>query len=144
MKLLSFIFFISRWLELFHQLWFWLFSTDAIEKCCHQTMRTISGKRCQKWNSKSPHEPNKTMLDFLQRNDLIFTMFVAEIAWYFWNLERSTGNINHNQCAFADANDVKPFCYTTNRSKRWEYCNCKACNEPEPTEDSPTPAMVFK
>lgn len=99
-------------------------STDARERCCEQTTRTVSGKRCQKWNSKSPHEPNKTMLDYLQR---------------------TTGNINHNQCAFADANDSQPFCYTTNRGKRWEHCNCKSCKQPTkplptlPTEGSPTP-----
>jgi len=39
---------------------------------------------------------------------------------------------------------VKPFCYTTNRGKRWEYCNCKKCNQkptkPSPTEGPPTSA----
>ena len=131
------------WIQLYQ-----LFSTEPSERCCEQTTRTISGKICQKWNSKSPHEPNKTMLDYLRRHDFIFNRVFIEIVWYFWNLERTTGNINHNQCAFADKNDVKPFCYTTNRGKRWEYCNCKACNSPTqpsptPTEGSPTPVTVF-
>ena len=85
------------------------------------------------------------MLDFLQRHDLISSYSNSKSV--FLNLERSTGNVNHNQCAFVDANDVKPFCYTTNRGKRWEYCNCKACNSPTqpsptPTEGSPTPETV--
>ena len=47
------------------------FSSDASERCCEETVRTISGRRCQKWNSKSPHEPNKNMVDYLQRHDFI-------------------------------------------------------------------------
>ena len=47
------------------------FSSDASERCCEGTMRTISGRRCQKWNSKLPHEPNKNMVDYLQRHDFI-------------------------------------------------------------------------
>ena len=71
-----------------------------------------------------------------------------------WNQKRTTGNINHNQCAFADVNDSKPFCYTTNRGKRWEHCNCKACDsgpkpitpptQRPPTEGPPIPEMVFR
>ena len=53
------------------------FSTDARERCCEQTLRTISGKRCQKWNSKSPHEPNKSMLDYLLRLD--FTLYFVAV-----------------------------------------------------------------
>ena len=81
----------------------------------------------------------------------LFPFFTFEIS------KRTTGNINHNQCAFADANDVKPFCYTTNRGKRWEYCNCKACDsglkptsrptqrptQRPSTEGPPTPGMVL-
>ena len=47
------------------------FSSDGSESCCEATVRTISGRRCQKWNSKSPHEPNKNMVDYLRRHDFI-------------------------------------------------------------------------
>ena len=34
------------------------------------------------------------------------------------------GAVNHNHCSDADPRDPKPFCYTSNRYKRWEYCEC--------------------
>ena len=42
--------------------------------------------------------------------------------------------LNHNHCADADPRDKKPFCYTTDPEKRWEYCECKtSCVPPETT-----------
>ena len=79
--LLVFIFDIKVNIELFKAYGqiFQLFSTEPSERCCEQTPRTISGRRCQKWNSKSPHEPNQTMLDYLRRHDLIFNHLTNEI-----------------------------------------------------------------
>jgi len=37
--------------------------------------------------------------------------------------------LNNNNCALADAGDPRPFCYTTNPKKRWEYCNCRVCEQ---------------
>ena len=35
------------------------------------------------------------------------------------------GFTGHNLCAVADPTDPKPFCYTTDQWKRWEYCDCQ-------------------
>ena len=41
---------------------------------------------------------------------------------YIWD---TTGNANHNHCVKADPRDPLPFCYTTDRNVRWEYCDCE-------------------
>ena len=73
---------------------------------CTDTHTTISGKTCQNWNSNWPHRPNDKM-----RSRLGFT--------------------GHNFCAIADPYDSRPFCYTTDPNKRWEYCDCQICNRTE-------------
>ena len=70
---------------------------------CTDTHTTISGRRCQYWNSNWPHKPNPKM-----KNRLSFT--------------------DHNFCAIADPTDPRPFCYTTDPRDRWEYCDCQICN----------------
>ena len=40
------------------------------------------------------------------------------------NVMNTTGNINHNHCVKADPDNPLPFCYTTDRNVRWEYCDC--------------------
>jgi len=65
--------------------------------------------------------------------------FVNRTRRSFWNQKRTTGNINHNQCTFADTSDSKPFCFTTELGEQWEHCNCEACNEgPRPTSHPST------
>ena len=65
--------------------------------------------------------------------------FVNRTRRSFWNQKRTTGNINHNQCTFADTSDSKPFCFTTELGEQWEHCNCKACNDgPRPTSHPST------
>uniref|UniRef100_A0A8C7EBX7 Plasminogen n=1 Tax=Nothoprocta perdicaria TaxID=30464 RepID=A0A8C7EBX7_NOTPE len=66
---------------------------------------TITGKKCQAWNSMSPHRHNKT-------------------AEHFPNAD-----LRQNYCRNPDA-DSRPWCYTTDPSVRWEYCNLKKCNDP--------------
>ena len=39
-------------------------------------------------------------------------------------VKHKPSSINHNHCAVADPIDPKPWCYTTNKSVRWEYCDC--------------------
>ena len=73
---------------------------------CTNTHTTVSGRRCQHWDRDYPHRPNNNM-----RNRLGFT--------------------GHNFCAVADPNDSRPFCYTTDPYKRWDYCDCQPCNRTE-------------
>ena len=105
-----------------------IFSAEAGERCCERTTRTLSGKRCQKWDSI---KPRKSIIYRLQRHgfnkSLLYT-YVNKTRRSFWNQKRTTGNINHNQCTFADPYDPKPFCFTTELGEQWEHCNCKACN----------------
>ena len=82
-------------------------SLDSSEALiCTDSSKTVSGRTCQHWNSNFPHEPNDKM-----RSRLGFT--------------------EHNFCAVADEMDERPFCYTTDPTKRWEYCDCKPCDRTE-------------
>ena len=58
--------------------------------------KTFSGKTCQNWTSQSPHEHNKVLG------------------------EKGVGD--HNYCRNPDGEDTI-WCYTTDPSKRWEFCN---------------------
>ena len=53
------------------------------------------------------------------------------------------GFTQHNYCAVADPNDPKPFCYTTDVFKRWEYCDCQiiptSTTSSTTTTTTPTP-----
>uniref|UniRef100_A0A8C5LGD4 Plasminogen n=1 Tax=Jaculus jaculus TaxID=51337 RepID=A0A8C5LGD4_JACJA len=75
---------------------------------------TITGKRCQFWSSMTPHRHVKTPENF------------------------PDADLRMNYCRNPDA-DKGPWCYTTDPSVRWEYCNLKRCSEAEtsPTESSP-------
>ncbi|KAF4796290.1 hypothetical protein TURU_085266 [Turdus rufiventris] len=64
---------------------------------------TLSGKRCQAWSSMSPHRHNKTARNF------------------------PNAGLTQNYCRNPDA-DSRPWCYTTDPSVRWEYCDLKKCN----------------
>ncbi|XP_042545698.1 plasminogen [Dipodomys spectabilis] len=63
---------------------------------------TITGKKCQSWWSMSPHRHEKTPLNF------------------------PNAGLTMNYCRNPDA-DKGPWCYTTDPSVRWEYCNLKRC-----------------
>ena len=44
---------------------------------------------------------------------------------------------NHNHCAAAHPVAKRPFCYTTDTDKRWEFCRCKtSCGPPETTTNT--------
>ncbi|XP_068087835.1 plasminogen [Hyperolius riggenbachi] len=77
------------------------------------TYMTISGKRCQSWNSMVPHAHTKTPDKF------------------------PNGGLEMNYCRNPD-NDKSPWCYTTDPSVRWEYCNLKKCPESPPVEQKPS------
>jgi len=68
---------------------------------------TKSGYKCQNWMKDSPHGHGFN-------------------AWYHY-LTRKTYDIgNHNYCRNPDG-EPGPWCYTTNKSKRWEVCDMKKC-----------------
>uniref|UniRef100_A0A8C0ATJ1 Plasminogen n=1 Tax=Buteo japonicus TaxID=224669 RepID=A0A8C0ATJ1_9AVES len=66
---------------------------------------TVTGKKCQAWSSMSPHRHNKTADQF------------------------PNAGLKQNYCRNPDA-DGRPWCYTTDPSVRWEYCNLKKCENP--------------
>ncbi|XP_069625621.1 plasminogen isoform X2 [Ranitomeya imitator] len=73
---------------------------------------TISGKRCQEWSSMVPHTHAKTPDKY------------------------PNGGLERNYCRNPD-NDKSPWCYTTDPSVRWEYCNLKKCIETPQIEQQP-------
>ncbi|XP_078086246.1 plasminogen-like [Mustelus asterias] len=72
---------------------------------------TQSGKRCQEWNSMTPHRHQKTSHNF------------------------PNAGLVDNYCRNPDQ-DSAPWCYTTDPSVRWEYCRISKCNALQP--QSPT------
>ncbi|XP_029281690.1 plasminogen [Cottoperca gobio] len=66
------------------------------------TSETISGKRCQSWSAMTPHNHQKTPRNF------------------------PTADLRRNLCRNPDG-DRAPWCYTTDPSVRWEYCNLEKC-----------------
>ncbi|XP_049613820.1 plasminogen [Syngnathus scovelli] len=78
------------------------------------TSETISGKKCQSWSSMSPHRHAKTPQQY------------------------PTADLRRNLCRNPDG-DQAPWCYTTDPSVRWEYCNLQKCSS-SPVEES-TPAI---
>ncbi|XP_030302722.1 plasminogen isoform X6 [Calypte anna] len=75
------------------------------------TSVTVSGKKCQAWNSMFPHRHEKTPDRF------------------------PNADLRDNYCRNPDG-DNSPWCFTTDPSTTWEYCNIKRCDEPtqEPTQ----------
>ncbi len=81
---------------------------------------TSSGKECQSWLSQEPHPHAITPVD---RPELI----------------------GHNHCRNPDARGSRTWCYTTDPSTRWEYCNVPVCGEGstnEENKDTPTKKTV--
>merc|ERR1712242_270989 len=80
------------------------------QQCCSEVSKTVSGKFCQRWDRNYPH-----------------------------NIKYRPKNPSHNQCSVADPRDPKPFCYTTSRYKRWEYCDCDPSPKCGSTPSTPLP-----
>ena len=88
------------------------------EKCCSEVSQTKNGFTCQRWDTSKS--------DFKVR----YSLFVD----YPQRTKYRPAKSNHNHCAAADPGDKKPFCYTTDPEKRWEYCDCKtSCAPPKST-----------
>ncbi|XP_074658654.1 plasminogen-like [Tubulanus polymorphus] len=62
--------------------------------------RTRSGKMCQAWKSQSPHKHDR------------------------FNLDKGTTS---NYCRNPDNEPGGPWCYTTDPTTRWEYCDVRMC-----------------
>ncbi|XP_039266936.2 plasminogen-like [Styela clava] len=67
--------------------------------------RTISGYTCQRWDSQLPHPHN-----------------------YSPDKHPGAGLEKNNYCRNPDM-DVKPWCFTTNPNKQWEYCEVIICTD---------------
>ena len=76
---------------------------------------TISGRTCQKWSKQSPH-----IHDF-RNYDMSTQIF------NFWGGWKGLGD--HNYCRNPDDAPEGIWCYTTDPSRRWEYCD----PSPEPS-----------
>ncbi|XP_071405510.1 plasminogen-like isoform X2 [Pithys albifrons albifrons] len=83
------------------------------------TSITASGKKCQAWNSMFPHRHEKTPDRF------------------------PDADLRENYCRNPD-NDNSPWCFTTDPSTLWEYCNLKRCDDhtQEPTPNDPPARMA--
>ena len=85
-----------------------LISTVDARECLTETLgldyvgsisTTITGRTCQHWKKQSPHTHR------------------------LYNV--SDG---HNYCRNPDR-EAKPWCYTTDKDKRWEYCDIPLCSK---------------
>uniref|UniRef100_A0A8C2PWS1 Plasminogen n=1 Tax=Cyprinus carpio TaxID=7962 RepID=A0A8C2PWS1_CYPCA len=74
---------------------------------------TISGKKCQFWTSMEPHQHSKTPQNF------------------------PAADLRRNLCRNPDG-DQAPWCYTTDPTVRWEYCNIERCDSKPGTQEPPT------
>ncbi|KAA0721810.1 Apolipoprotein(a) [Triplophysa tibetana] len=89
-------------------------TSSAAEDCMHcngedyrgNVSITESGYTCQRWDSQTPHHHNY-VLSILQ-------------------------NLRENYCR-NPGGDPRPWCYTTDPSKRWEYCSISLCMTEPPT-----------
>ncbi|XP_075059363.1 plasminogen-like [Mixophyes fleayi] len=67
--------------------------------------KTKSGKTCQDWTSTTPHKPNLTPEKF------------------------PNAGLESNFCRNPDGDENGPWCYTTDPSTRFEFCNIPQCEE---------------
>ncbi|XP_009980392.1 PREDICTED: plasminogen [Tauraco erythrolophus] len=83
------------------------------------TSITVSGKKCQAWNSMFPHRHEKTPDRF------------------------PNADLRDNYCRNPD-DDNSPWCFTTDPSTTWEYCNLKRCDDhtQESTPNDPSATMA--
>ena len=79
--------------------------------------KTISGNTCQRWDTDLPHVRNS---DIVQDMNNFPEATLAEVV---------------NYCRQSSA-AARPWCYTTNPSVRWEYCNIPRCKRYYSTSNS--------
>uniref|UniRef100_A0A3Q2L7R0 Plasminogen n=1 Tax=Equus caballus TaxID=9796 RepID=A0A3Q2L7R0_HORSE len=80
---------------------------------------TVTGKKCQSWSSMTPHWHQKTPEKY------------------------PNADLTMNYCRNPDG-DKGPWCYTTDPSVRWEFCNLRRCSETQQSfsNSSPTDTQV--
>ncbi|XP_075409978.1 plasminogen isoform X2 [Tenrec ecaudatus] len=89
---------------------------ECEEECMHcsgenyqgKISRTMSGLDCQAWNSQSPHAHGYIPSKFPRKN------------------------LKMNYCRNPDG-EPRPWCFTTDPNKRWEFCNISRCTTPPPS-----------
>lgn len=74
--------------------------------------KTQGGHTCQRWDDSSPHSRGRAGTFYNQSN------------------ANSTGTGAHNYCRNPDGENTI-WCYTTNKSKRWDYCSPMRLNKKE-------------
>ncbi|KAF7651922.1 hypothetical protein LDENG_00103850 [Lucifuga dentata] len=90
--------------------------TAAPEECFHcrgedyqgKVSKTEGGLTCQRWDSQTPHKHSNSPN------------------------ARPGKHLEENYCRNPDGS-ARPWCYTTNPSKRWEYCPVPRCTSEPPT-----------
>ncbi|CAG0895741.1 unnamed protein product, partial [Cyprideis torosa] len=70
--------------------------------------RTVSGKRCQRWDASGPHEPSGNA----RRDE---------------NFPDGSRSLAKNYCRNPDSSSGGPWCYTSDPDIRREYCNIPYC-----------------
>uniref|UniRef100_A0A8B9IRQ4 Plasminogen n=1 Tax=Amazona collaria TaxID=241587 RepID=A0A8B9IRQ4_9PSIT len=70
-----------------------------------EVSRTESGLACQRWDAQEPHMHGFTLKHFPEKD------------------------LKMNYCRNPDG-ELRPWCFTTSPTKRWEYCNIPHCTSP--------------
>uniref|UniRef100_A0A8C9RW30 Plasminogen n=1 Tax=Scleropages formosus TaxID=113540 RepID=A0A8C9RW30_SCLFO len=95
---------------------------DCSEECMHcsgedyrgKTSQTENGFTCQRWDSQKPHSHG----------------YIPEVL--------PEKYLEENYCRNPDG-EPRPWCFTTNPSKRWDFCNIPRCTSaPPPAEEELT------
>ncbi|RMC12651.1 hypothetical protein DUI87_10175 [Hirundo rustica rustica] len=72
-----------------------------------EVSRTESGLECQRWDAQEPHMHGFILKHYPEKD------------------------LKMNYCRNPDG-ELRPWCFTTNPNKRWEYCNIPRCTTPPP------------
>ncbi|XP_061234719.1 plasminogen-like isoform X1 [Neopsephotus bourkii] len=72
-----------------------------------EVSRTESGLECQRWDAQEPHMHRFTLKHFPEKD------------------------LKMNYCRNPNG-ELRPWCFTTSPTKRWEYCNIPRCSTPPP------------
>ncbi|DAA25966.1 TPA: plasminogen precursor [Bos taurus] len=89
---------------------------ECEDKCMHcsgenyegKIAKTMSGRDCQAWDSQSPHAHGYIPSKFPSKN------------------------LKMNYCRNPDG-EPRPWCFTTDPQKRWEFCDIPRCTTPPPS-----------
>ncbi|XP_017577202.1 plasminogen [Pygocentrus nattereri] len=103
-------------------------STDAPVKDCKEgngasyrgpTSTTITGVTCQAWSAKTPHTPTFTPASHPDKG------------------------LDLNKCRNPDNDGNGPWCYTTDPSKKWDYCQIPDCDGQKCGQPAVKPRRCF-